>query len=105
MNSYICTNRAVKTRYFIFISYRGTSYHGWQIQPDSVTVQQVLDDALSVVLSEKILTMGAGRTDAGVHASLFCAHFDSLSPDLSTNSKLIFRLNSFLPQDISVTSI
>lgn len=95
----------MKTRYFIFISYRGTSYHGWQLQPDAVTVQQVLDNALSVVLSEKISTTGAGRTDAGVHALLFCAHFDSISEDLNTSENLVFRLNQFLPKDISVYSI
>ena len=95
----------MKTRYFIFISYKGTSYHGWQTQPNSVTVQQILDDALSVVLREKISTTGAGRTDTGVHALFFCAHFDSLSPDLTTIQNLIFRLNRFLPDDISVNSI
>jgi len=95
----------VKTRYFIFISYRGTSYHGWQIQANSLTVQQILDDALSVVLNEKILTIGAGRTDAGVHALFFCAHFDSIIPDLTSVKNIIFKLNSFLPKDISVTSI
>ena len=95
----------MKTRYFIFISYRGTSYHGWQIQANSLTVQQILDDALSVVLNEKILTIGAGRTDAGVHALFFCAHFDSIIPDLTSVKNIIFKLNSFLPKDISVTSI
>jgi tRNA pseudouridine38-40 synthase len=95
----------VKTRYFIFISYRGTSYHGWQIQPNSVTVQKILDEALSVVLNEKISTIGAGRTDAGVHAIFFCAHFDCSSPELLTISNLVFRLNQFLPADISVNSI
>jgi tRNA pseudouridine38-40 synthase len=95
----------VKSRYFIFISYKGTSYHGWQIQPNSVTVQKILDEALSAVLNEKISTTGAGRTDAGVHAHFFCAHFDSVVPDLSSESKLQFRLNSYLPEDISVSSI
>jgi tRNA pseudouridine38-40 synthase len=102
---YICRNDLVKTRYFIFISYKGTSYHGWQIQPNSVTVQKILDDALSIVLSEKIATVGAGRTDTGVHALLFCAHFDSISPDLALDSNLVFRLNRFLPDDISVSSL
>jgi tRNA pseudouridine38-40 synthase len=105
MNSYICGNRVVKTRYFIYISYKGTSYHGWQIQPDSVTVQQVLDDSLSVILGEKISTIGAGRTDTGVHALIFCAHFDSISTDLNASKNLVFRLNKFLPKDISVISI
>lgn len=95
----------MKTRYFIFISYKGTSYHGWQIQSNSVTVQKILDGALSTVLSEKIFTIGAGRTDTGVHAMVFCAHFDSISPDLSTLKNLIFRLNRYLPADISVNSI
>jgi tRNA pseudouridine38-40 synthase len=95
----------VKTRYFIFISYKGTSYHGWQIQPNSLTVQKVLDDALSIVLSEKISTIGAGRTDTGVHAMFFCAHFDSITPDLSAIKNLIFRLNRYLPDDITVNSI
>jgi tRNA pseudouridine38-40 synthase len=95
----------VKTRYFIFISYKGTSYHGWQVQPNSVTVQKILDNALNVVLGEQISTTGAGRTDTGVHAMIFCAHFDSISPDLSTTDNLIFKLNRFLPEDISVNSI
>jgi tRNA pseudouridine38-40 synthase len=95
----------VKTRYFIFISFKGTTYHGWQIQSESVTVQKVLDESLSVVLNEKIFTTGAGRTDAGVHALFFCAHFDSNSPELLSTKNLIYRLNSYLPKDISVNSI
>lgn len=95
----------MKTRYFIFISYKGTSYHGWQLQPNSVTVQKILENALSVILGEEISTTGAGRTDSGVHALFFCAHFDSLSPDLSEKEKLVFRLNRFLPEDISVSAI
>jgi len=95
----------VKTRYFIFISYKGTSYHGWQIQPNSVTVQKILDEALTTILSENILTTGAGRTDAGVHALVFCAHFNCSKEDLSDNNKLITRLNRYLPKDISVSSI
>ena len=95
----------MKTRYFIFISYKGTSYHGWQIQPDSVTVQQILEESLSVVLNEKISTIGAGRTDTGVHATFFCAHFESISPDLTESWNLVFRLNQYLPSDISVNSI
>ena len=94
-----------KTRYFIFIQYKGTSYHGWQIQPNSVTVQQILEEALSVVLNEKISTIGAGRTDTGVHATFFCAHFESISPDLTEIWNLVFRLNQYLPSDISVSSI
>jgi tRNA pseudouridine38-40 synthase len=93
------------TRYFIFISFKGTSYHGWQIQPNSTTVQKTLDEALTRILGENISTTGAGRTDAGVHALVFCAHFDSSDPDLAANKNLIFRLNRFLPDDITVTGI
>lgn len=92
-------------RYFIYLSYRGTSYHGWQIQPNSVTVQQILDKALSTILSENITTTGAGRTDTGVHAMFFCAHFDSAAFDLDRNKNFVYRLNSFLPKDIAVTSL
>jgi tRNA pseudouridine38-40 synthase len=95
----------VKTRYFIFLSYKGTSYHGWQLQPNSITVQKVLDNALSVVLGEEISTIGAGRTDTGVHARMFCAHFDSGSYDLDEKKKLVFKLNRFLPEDISISRI
>jgi tRNA pseudouridine38-40 synthase len=95
----------VKTRYFIFLSYKGTAYHGWQLQPNSVTVQKIIDNALSVVLGEDISTTGAGRTDTGVHALVFCAHFDSLSPELLESGDLVFRLNRFLPEDISVNNI
>jgi tRNA pseudouridine38-40 synthase len=104
-NNYICRMTFVKTRYFIYLSYKGTSYHGWQLQPNSVTVQKILDNALSVILAEDISTTGAGRTDAGVHALFFCAHFDSLSPDLCEKENLVFKLNRYLPEDISVSSV
>ncbi len=105
MNNYICRNTPVKTRYFIFISFKGTSYHGWQIQPNSVTVQKTLDEALGTILNDTITTTGAGRTDTGVHASVFCAHFESNMPDLAANNNLVFRLNRFLPKDISISGI
>lgn len=75
------------------------------MQPNSITIQKVLDNALSVVLSEQISTVGAGRTDTGVHSMVFCAHFDTISPDLSGMRNLVFKLNRFLPDDISVSSI
>ncbi len=93
------------TRYFIFISFKGTYYHGWQIQPNSVTVQKIIDETLSLILGEKITSTGAGRTDTGVHARVFCAHIDSSAPDLAERKNLIFRLNRLLPQDISITGI
>jgi tRNA pseudouridine38-40 synthase len=75
------------------------------MQPNSITVQKILEEALSIILNEKISTTGAGRTDAGVHAIFFCAHFDSISADLETAGNLIFKLNRFLPADISVNSL
>lgn len=95
----------MKTRYFIYISFKGTSYHGWQIQPNSITVQNIIDNALSTILNERIVTTGAGRTDAGVHALVFCAHFESMSGDHDTDKNLVFKLNRFLPKDISVSGI
>lgn len=95
----------MKSRYFIFISFKGTAYHGWQIQPNSVTVQKLVDHALSTILEEPISVTGAGRTDTGVHALVFCAHFDTIRPDLDRKKNLIFRLNRFLPKDVSVNGI
>lgn len=95
----------MKTRYFIFISYKGTSYHGWQLQPNSVTVQKILEESLGTILREKTPTTGAGRTDTGVHARVFCAHFESNADDLAGNTRLITRLNRYLPGDISVSEI
>ncbi len=103
--NYICKKQPLKHRYFIFISYRGTAYHGWQVQPNSLTVQEILDRSLSQILREEISTTGAGRTDAGVHALVFCAHFDSAAVNLDSDEQLIFRLNRFLPKDITVTHI
>jgi tRNA pseudouridine38-40 synthase len=92
----------VKNRYFLFLSYKGTNFHGWQIQPEAVTVQKTLDNALSLVLNEEISTIGAGRTDTGVHALVFCAHFDSAKDNLASDKKFIFRINRLLPPDIAV---
>ena len=93
------------TRYFMFLSFEGTNYHGWQIQPNAFTVQQTLENALSLILGEKITSIGAGRTDTGVHASMFCVHFDSLKNNIDSDKKFIFRLNRFLPPDIAVKYI
>lgn len=93
------------TRYFIFLSYRGTAYHGWQMQPGKHTVQGVLTKALSTVLSSQMSVTGAGRTDTGVHASFFCAHFDSVRDMLDTDGQFIYNLNSLLPDDIAAKRI
>ena len=90
-------------RYFIEFSYNGTAYHGWQYQPNAISVQQVLEEALSKMLRTKISVMGAGRTDAGVHASQMFAHFEIEEPlDIDL---IIFKLNCFLPKDIAIHAI
>jgi tRNA pseudouridine38-40 synthase len=93
------------TRYFMFLSFRGTAYNGWQLQPGKHTVQGVLVRALSTVLNAPTPVTGAGRTDTGVHASFFCAHFDSLRDDLHTDGQMLYNLNSILPDDIAVKRI
>lgn len=90
-------------RYFIEIAFNGKNYHGWQIQPDSASVQQTLEEALSTLLRKKIDIVGAGRTDAGVHAKQLFAHFDFA--EAIDSSELCYKLNSFLPKDIAVKNI
>ena len=63
--------------YFIYLGYDGAAYHGWQIQPNGTSVQETLMKALSTLLRTDTPVVGAGRTDAGVHAALMVAHFDS----------------------------
>ena len=91
-------------RFFIQFSYNGTNYHGWQFQPNAVSVQETLTKALAVVLNKKdIEIMGAGRTDSGVHASQMFAHFDYEIPIDSQTA--VHKLNSFLPKDIAVSKV
>ena len=90
-------------RYFIKFSYKGTNYHGWQSQPNAISVQEVLNKALSTILNSEIDSMGAGRTDTGVHAQEMFAHFDFDKIIDVENS--IHKLNSFLPKDIVVFNI
>lgn len=90
-------------RYFIELSYNGKAYHGWQIQPNAISVQQVIEHALSTLLKTKIDIVGAGRTDAGVHASQMFAHFD-INRHIN-EEQLAQRLNSFLPKDIAIRQI
>ncbi|MCF6357208.1 MAG: tRNA pseudouridine(38-40) synthase TruA [Draconibacterium sp.] len=91
-------------RYFLQLSYKGTNYHGWQIQPNAISVQEVMENALTIILRQKIVVVGAGRTDTGVHASFFVLHFDSPDSEIETQ-KLVHKLNSFLPSDIAVQKI
>jgi tRNA pseudouridine38-40 synthase len=89
-------------RYFIKLSYDGTNYHGWQSQDNANTVQAELEKALSAILSDKIEVTGAGRTDTGVHAREYFAHFDhSQLLEKSELDNLLYRLNAILPEDIS----
>jgi len=91
-------------RYFIQLSYDGTNYHGWQVQPNGISVQETVEKALSVVTRETNAVTGAGRTDAGVHASFYVAHFDSENQNLE-NDKIKYKLNCLLPCDIAVQNI
>lgn len=90
-------------RYFIEFAYNGTHYHGWQYQPNAISVQETLNKVFSTLLQEEIDIVGAGRTDAGVHASQMYGHFDTEKE--IDKDKLIYKANSFLPKDIAVYDI
>lgn len=104
-------------RYFITLSYDGTNYHGWQIQPNGMSVEERLREALSTLLRQPVETVGAGRTDAGVHARKMVAHFDfepseeaPPAPDVMDAQGLdcqqfAYRLNRLLPRDIAVHGV
>ena len=87
-------------RYCIHLAYNGLNYCGWQTQPNVPSVQQTLEEALSTLLREKIGIVGCGRTDTGVHASDFYAHFDSEKEAMP--EQMVFKLNSFLPADLRI---
>ena len=90
-------------RYFIDISYDGSNYHGWQIQPNADTVQHQINFAFSTILNEEINVLGAGRTDTGVHAKKMIAHFDT--NQTIDFEKFKYRINGFLKNDISLNDI
>ncbi|WP_350294050.1 tRNA pseudouridine(38-40) synthase TruA [uncultured Croceitalea sp.] len=90
-------------RYFIQFVYFGKAYHGWQNQPNAITVQQVLEEGLATLLRSKVAVVGAGRTDAGVHALDMFAHFDF--GEIESTTDLVHRLNNYLPSDIAIKSI
>lgn len=90
-------------RYFLELSYNGRAYHGWQNQPNAISVQEVLEKALSTILKHTISIVGAGRTDTGVHASQMFAHFNFVEEPIPEN--LVYKLNSYLPKDIAIHSI
>ena len=91
-------------RYFIYLAYDGANYHGWQIQPNGISVQECLMKALATFLRREIEVIGAGRTDAGVHATLMVAHFDFEGDDLDVEL-VADKLNRLLPPDISVYQV
>ena len=90
-------------RYFIYFSYDGTAYHGWQIQPNANSVQAELQKALSILLRDEIQVVGAGRTDTSVHARMMVAHFDAM--ETIDTQQLAYKLNRLLPRDISVDKV
>lgn len=90
-------------RYFIQLSFDGTAYHGWQIQPNGASVQETLQKALSTLLRQPTEVVGAGRTDAGVHARMMVAHMDT-SVELDC-AQLVYKSNKLLPHDIAVQRI
>jgi len=87
-------------RYFLKLAYNGEAYHGWQVQSDPVTIQQVLEEAVSTLLKDFILLTGCGRTDAGVHARVFYAHFET--DVVFDEALLVKKLNAFLRNDIII---
>lgn len=90
-------------RYFIYFSYDGAAYHGWQVQPNAVTVQQVLEEALAKLVRQPVPLVGAGRTDAGVNAACMVAHGDF--PAEVDCAQLVYKLNKILPPDIAVSDV
>lgn len=90
-------------RYFIHLAYNGTRFCGWQIQPHSPSVQETIESVLTTLLNEKIAIVGAGRTDSGVHASDYFAHFET-SVEIS-EQQLLYKMNRMLPYDIVIYKI
>lgn len=91
-------------RYLIECSYKGTAFHGWQIQPNAITVQEQIEKALSVILKQKIEISGSSRTDTGVHAFQQFAHFDSMK-EIPNVDKFTHSMNGFLPREIAIKRI
>lgn len=95
-----------KNRYFIQLAFNGKAYHGWQRQENSITVQEVLEEGLRLIFGEAAALTGAGRTDTGVHATKFFAHFNlSFSLGGEELAQKVYKLNSYLPGDIYIFDI
>lgn len=99
------TNSTLTVRYFLILDYNGTNFCGWQRQPNADTIQERIEKALSALLKTDIEITGAGRTDTGVHARNYVAHFDSDVENLHTDTDFLYRLNCILPFDINVQRI
>ncbi len=95
----------LEQRYFIELSFKGTAYHGWQVQPNAISVQQTIEEAVSTLIREKMRITGAGRTDTGVHAGYFAAHFSTSSNLIYPLRETIRKLNYMLPHDIAIIDI
>lgn len=91
-------------RYFIRLAYNGSNYNGWQVQPNAPTVQAELEKALSLIIRKETEIVGCGRTDTGVHASDYYAHFD-FEQGIGDTAELVYKLNKFLPHDIAIKEI
>jgi tRNA pseudouridine38-40 synthase len=102
LRNFTAYKKIIFLRYFIELSYNGKKYHGWQIQPDAVSVQEKLNAAISTILQDKIEVVGAGRTDTGVHAAQMFAHFNTQKEIEPT---VVHKLNSILPNDITVSRV
>lgn len=98
-----CTKITFQLRYFIKLAYKGSNYHGWQVQPNAITVQELLNKSLSTIFRTPLEVVGAGRTDTGVHAEEFYAHVaieNEFIPE-----EVIYKLNGLLPDDIVIYDI
>lgn len=89
-------------RYFLELAYQGAAYHGWQRQPNAISVQEKVEASLATLIRKPIEVVGAGRTDTGVHAKQLFAHFDT---ETELDQEFVFKMNSLLPKDIAVRSI
>ena len=90
-------------RYFIYLSYDGSNYHGWQIQPNAATVQETLEKAIALLMRYPVAVTGAGRTDTGVNATTMVVHADF--PEEIDCDQTVYRLNKILPPDIAIHTI
>jgi len=92
-------------RFFVSLSFKGKSYSGWQIQNNANSVQAELERALSIAIGEPISVTGAGRTDAGVNAVNYIAHYDTSDNNIKEPSEILYKINAILPLDIYADSI